>query len=316
MSRVAILGANSQIAKDLILSLAREGRRDLLLYVRDQAAMRDWLAARQLDCAVHGYDSYGSAPHEAVLNFVGVGDPQRAARMGGDIFAITQQYDDLALAGLRANPERRYLFLSSGAAYGSGFLQPAGPDTVASLAINHLAPQDYYAVAKLHAECKHRAMPDHAITDLRVFNYFSRSQDLAGRFFITDILRAIRDGQVLQASDSQMVRDYLHPDDFHRMVACVLDGAPGNLALDCYSRAPISKTELLSLMQQRFGLRYELAAGAAGVNATGGKPHYYSTQRLAAALGYQPAYSSAEGVAAESAIILASGSAPKMSENR
>jgi nucleoside-diphosphate-sugar epimerase len=134
--------------------------------------------------------------------------------------------------------------------------------------------------------------------------YFSRTQDLDARFFITDILRAIRDQQVLQTSAGAMVRDYLHPGDFHQLVDCVLDAPAANRVLDCYSRAPVEKSALLGMMQQRFGLRYEVTETPAGVNATGAKPHYYSLNRQAAELGYQPACSSIDGIAAESAIIL------------
>jgi nucleoside-diphosphate-sugar epimerase len=303
MNRVAILGASSQIAKDLILSFAREGNTEPLLYVRDTMAMQGWLDAHRLDFPLAAYADYGKAPHDAVLNFVGVGDPQRAAQMGGAIFGVTQEFDDLALAGLRRHPERRYIFLSSGAAYNSGFEQPAGPDTRAIVNINALTPQDYYAVAKLHAECKHRALPDLHITDLRVFNYFSRSQQLDARFFITDLLRAVRDDTLLRTGPGSMVRDYLHPSDFHQLVSRVLDAPAGNRALDCYSAAPVEKMELLSEMQRRFGLRYELGA-ASVVNATGAKPHYYSLNRQAAELGYHPAYSSLDGIVAESVIIL------------
>lgn len=305
MKRIAILGASSQIAKDLILSLARERLSDLLLYVRDVAAAQRWQQSRGLHFAVMDYAEYGHEPHDAVLNFVGVGDPRRAAQMGGEIFSVTQRYDDLALEQLKRHPERRYIFLSSGAAYGSTFTQPAGPDTRASIALNAITPQDYYSMAKLHAECKHRALPELAITDLRVFNYFSRTQDLNARFFITDILRAIRDDTVLQTSDGQMVRDYLHPQDFHQLVRRVLDAPPRNRPFDCYSAAPLDKRELLTTMQRRFGLRYEVAAMSDGmVNATGTKPFYYSLNRQAAELGYQPAHSSIDCIVAESAIIL------------
>jgi nucleoside-diphosphate-sugar epimerase len=305
MQRIAILGASSQIAKDLVASMAHHASHAPLLYVRDVAAMQQWQEGLGLAFPVHAYAEYGRAPHDAVINFVGVGDPQRAAKMGGDIFGVTQQYDDMVLDVLRRHPERRYIILSSGAAYGSTFLEPAGPDTKATIAINALQPQEYYAVAKLHAECKHRALGQLAITDLRVFNYFSRTQDIGARFFITDILRAIRDDVVLRTSGDFMVRDFLHPQDFHQLVSRVLDGPHANQAIDCYSRATIDKPALLAAMARRFGLRYEMAEGGqAVVNATGAKPHYYSLRRDAAALGYAPAYSSEEGIALEAEAIL------------
>jgi nucleoside-diphosphate-sugar epimerase len=304
MERIAILGASSRIAQDLILSFARAGHPGILLYGRDPAALRGWQDALGLRYPVADYGAYGREPHDAVLNFVGVGDPRRAAQMGGGIFGVTQEFDDLALRGLRDDPRRRYIFLSSGAAYGSGFDQPAGPDTRTAFVPNALGPQDYYAIAKLHAECKHRALPDLAITDLRVFNYFSRHQDLDARFFITDILRAIRANDVLRTAPGTMVRDYLHPDDFYQLVTRVLAAPPANGALDCYSAAPVDKAALLDAMAARYGLRYEVMPAAAGINATGAKPHYYSLDRRAAGLGYAPAHTSLDGIRIEADVIL------------
>lgn len=307
MKHVAILGASSQIAKDLIRLMALQEDTSLQLYVRDLAPAQRWLEQLGLAerCPLYLYDEYGQHEHDAVINFVGVGDPQRAAKMGASIFGITQQYDDMVMAGLAQHPQRRYIFLSSGAAYGSTFLEPAGPSTQAAISINALTPQEYYSVAKLHAECRHRAQPELAITDIRVFNCFSRTQDMAARFFITDIVRAIRDNTVLQTSPEYMVRDFMHPEDFHQLVNCILNGPPHNGPIDCYTRAPVDKPALLEAMKEQFGLQYEFVGAASNVvNATGAKPHYYSLNRQAAQLGYLPAYSSLECIAKEAASIL------------
>jgi nucleoside-diphosphate-sugar epimerase len=308
MSAIAIVGASSQIAKDLIRSFAVQGRRDLLLYVRHLDTAHAWVREHGLDaaCSVHGYDAYGELPHDAVINFVGVGDPRRAAEMGASIFDITTRFDDMVLAGLERNPQRRYLFLSSGAAYGNAFSEPVTADTQAQIAINRIHPQDYYATAKLHAEVRHRSRSDLAIVDLRVFNCFSRTQDIEARFFITDIVRAIRDERTLQTSADYMVRDFLHPGDFHQLVARVLAAPAQNCAVDCYTRAPVDKPTLLQAMAGRFGLRYEVSApdASVAVNATGAKPYYYSLNRKAAEFGYQPAYSSLDCVLTETAALL------------
>jgi nucleoside-diphosphate-sugar epimerase len=305
-TRLAILGASSKIAKDMIAAFARAGGRELLLYVRDEARCREWVRDLGLHgCSVHGYAAYGAIDHDAVINFVGIGDPGGTAQMGSAIFDVTRQYDDMALAGLEQHPRRRYIFLSSGAAYGSTFLQPAGPDTMAQVPVNQLQASDYYGAAKLAAECRHRARPDLAIVDLRVFNYFSRTQDIGARFFITDIVRAIRDRQKLHVSPGYMVRDFMHPSDFARLVECVLAAPPANMALDCYSREPVDKPTLLAAMQEKFGLQYEMAGDAAAiVNATGSKPHYYSRYHKAAELGFVPRYSSLEAVLEEATAIL------------
>jgi nucleoside-diphosphate-sugar epimerase len=307
MKKIALFGASSQIAKDLIRSMAQQRKHELLLYVRDIAASERWLYSSGLkgQCALHLYSQYGKHPHDVVINFVGVGDPQRAAQMGASIFDVTQKYDDLVLRELQRHPQRRYIFLSSGAAYGSTFLEPADAHTRSSIAINALLPQEYYAVAKLHAEAKHRAYTDLAITDIRVFNYFSRTQDISARFFITDILRAIRDDVTLRTSSVYMMRDFIHPSDFHCLVECIMNAPVSNQVLDSYSRAPIDKPTLLKAMQDKFGLKYEMSDNESTiVNATGSKPCYYSLNHKAAGVGYQPKYSSQEGIVLESTSIL------------
>ena len=308
MKQVAIVGASSQIAKDLVLSLTSNAAARPLLYVRHLDATAQWLRANGLQgaCSLHSYEDYGQLPHEAVINFVGVGDPRRAAEMGSSIFDVTQRFDDMVLSELVKHPQRRYIFLSSGAAYGNSFAEPVTAATEARIAINAITPQDYYATAKLHAEVRHRSRPDLAIVDVRVFNYFSRTQDIEARFFITDIVRAVRDRQVLRTSPDYMVRDFLHPQDFSQLVSCILDSPSQNGAVDCYSLAPVDKPSLLEAMHDHFGLRYEIAESGTkvAVNATGAKPHYHSLNRKAEEFGYLPRYTSLDGVLEETRAIL------------
>lgn len=303
MRSIAVLGASSQIAKDLIRVSSQDS--ELLLYGRDVPGIQDWLDRENLlGTQVFEYSDYGAVPHDVVINFVGVGDPQRAASMGNSIFEITSHFDDLVMAGLRKNPARRYIFLSSGAAYGSTFLAPASFETISSIAINNLPPQEYYAVAKLHAEAKHRAHPDLSIVDIRVFNYFSRTQDLGARFFITDVVRALGDGTVFQTTSDVMMRDYLHPSDFKGLVEAILASPAQNDVVDCYSQGPVEKAVLLESLANEFDLRYEVRETSSAVNATGTKPYYYSLNRRAETYGYIPRFSSLTGVARETAAIL------------
>ena len=162
------------------------------------------------------------------------------------------------------------------------------------MSINSLTPHEWYGVAKMHAECRHRAHPDLAIIDIRVFNYFSHTQDLSARFLITDMVRAIRDKQVLITSSDYIVRDFLHPDDFHQLCSALLAAPATNTVVDCYTRAPIDKSNLLAAMQEAFALQYETTEAVASINATGGKPHYYSRNRRAEDFGYQPSLTSLE----------------------
>ncbi len=315
--RIAILGATSQIAKDLVLSFCRQSRHQLVLFARRPEVVEQWVSRIGLSepLEIADFEAFGSSQHfDAILNFVGVGDPAQAAAMGASIFDVTLKYDELALNYIKVHPECRYVFLSSGAAYGSSFDAPVDKTTPASVAINNLRPQDWYAVAKLHAECRHRSLAEFPIVDVRVFNYFSSTQDISARFFITDLLRAIRDKSVFKTSSDYIVRDFLHPADFYRMISALLDAAPANAAVDCYTLAPIDKPTLLKCMEDEFGLIVETVDSSVGVNATGRKPHYYSLNTRAADFGYAPSLTSLEGVLRETRLLVSGWAVDECSE--
>jgi nucleoside-diphosphate-sugar epimerase len=305
--RIALLGATSQIAKDLVLSISAQSNHELVLYARRPVVVSQWLAGVGLvgRYAVADFAAFSADDHfDAILNFVGVGNPAQAAAMGASIFEVTLKYDEMALDYVRQHPACRYIFLSSGAAYGASFDAPVDKSTLAVIAINDLKPQDWYAVAKLYAECRHRSVPHLPIVDIRVFNYFSRTLDISARFLITDILRAIHNNEVLKSSPYFTVRDFVTPSDFYKLVISLLAAPATNAAVDCYTLAPIDKRTLLAAMHDKFGLQYEITAANASVNATGSKPHYYSLNTRAADFGYQPTLTSLEGVLQEAALLL------------
>jgi len=306
MMKIAILGATSQIARDLTLSFADASDTHLYLFARQPNVVRQWLETVGLKgrYPVSDFPEFSTHEFDAVINFVGVGNPAQAVAMGNSIFEITLRFDEMVLDYLQSHPDCRYLFLSSGAAYGSSFNEPAQQDTPAIIPINNLAPHEWYGIAKLHAECRHRSHPEFPIIDIRVFNYFSRTQDLSARFLITDILRAISDQTVLITSSDYIVRDFLHPSDFYRLVNTLLSAPAINAVVDCFSRSPIDKPNLLAMMQQEFGLRYETTDATVSVNATGGKAHYYSLNTRAADFGYLPALTSLEGILKEATVLL------------
>jgi nucleoside-diphosphate-sugar epimerase len=293
--RIAILGATSQIARDLIESFAQYDTHTLVLYARRQQAVDDWLSRVNLSerYAVCGFEAFSNHDHfDAIINFVGVGNPAQAAAMGASIFDVTLKYDELALDYICQRPNCRYIFLSSGAAYGGSFDEPVDANTCAIVPINNLQPQHWYGVAKLHAECRHRALTPLPIVDIRVFNYFSHTQDMEARFLMTDILSAIRDKIVLKTSTDYIVRDFIHPSDFYRLVNAILTAPETNTVVDAHSKAPVDKQTLLADMQENFGLRYEVVQTNSAVNATGIKPYYYSLNSPYADFGYQPIFNS------------------------
>lgn len=304
--RIGVLGATSQIAKDLIISLLAHKDKVLHLFARSPNDVTQWLRNFGLSdrCLVDNYEIFGTKEFDVILNFVGVGNPALAVVMGASIFDITNQYDEFVINYLKKNPQCKYIFLSSGAAYGGDFEKPVTAETKAVVNFNSLKPQDWYSVAKLYAECRHRALSEYYIYDLRVFNYFSHTQDMSARFLITDIIRAIKSKTILETSPDYIVRDYITPTDLCQMINCIINSPPQNMSIDCYTKAPIDKPTLLKTMHEHFGLEFKISDKSASVNATGLKPHYYSLNKIAETLGYFPKFSSLDGLLEECSQLL------------
>ncbi|MBL4863270.1 MAG: NAD-dependent epimerase/dehydratase family protein, partial [Crocinitomicaceae bacterium] len=214
--KIAILGATSLIAKDFILALTKDPNIYLSLFARQPQRVLEWLKqnGKSINIETADFEQFtNDKDFDAVINFVGAGDPVQIAKMGAEILNVSFEYDSMVLSYLQNHPSCKYIFLSSGAAYGDSFLSPVDYNSTASISINRLSPQDWYGIAKLHAECRHRAHPHFTITDIRIFNYISPTQDLSSRSLITDIFRSIRDKEILMTNPETIVRDFLHADD-------------------------------------------------------------------------------------------------------
>lgn len=300
--KIAILGATSQIAQDLILSFSKNQNYDFSLFGRNVELLEKWINSENLSdkYQVQEYFEFdNNQQYDVIINFVGIGDPAKAQKMGSDIFRVTEQYDDMVLKYLKQHKETKYIFLSSGAVYGGNYQDPVNENTVAMIDINNLKPNDWYTLAKLYAEAKHRSLSDLSIVDVRVFNYFSHRQNMDARFLITDIIRAIKNKEVFKTSADNIVRDFITPPDFYNLIQAIIDFKLANTALDCYTKSPISKFDLLSELESKFRLKYEIGESISIINATGNKLNYYSTNNIATNIGYYPRNTSKDGIIQE-----------------
>jgi nucleoside-diphosphate-sugar epimerase len=300
--RLAILGASSNIAQDLILSFFKNKGYFFSLFGRNLELIENWADSENLDknFQVQPYSAFNnSQKYDIIVNFVGIGDPLKAQNMGSDIFKITEQYDDLALNYIKHHNQTKYIFLSSGAVFGGDYQEPVNKNTVSMVDVNNLNSTDWYAIAKLYAEAKHRSLANLSIVDVRVFNYFSHTQDMNARFLITDIVRSLKNKEVFSTSNDNIVRDFITPPDFYHLIQTIIDYSPINIALDCYTRAPISKLNLLSELKNIYSLEYFIDRSANIINATGLKENYYSENHIAEIMGYKPKKTSLENIIQE-----------------
>lgn len=296
--KIAILGATSHIAKDLILSF--NDQHQLLLYSRRPSVMMQWMSQNSLERYVNcPIDEFSDRIQcDAILNFVGAGDPETIKRLGKRIFDITETYDKMVLGCLQENPDCLYIFMSSGAVFGDNFSTPVNNQTRSVFPINNLLPQYYYGLAKAQSEYRHR-MSEHNIVDLRIFNYFSSAANLQSQSMICGMLRSILEGREFVVDHVNVTRDYVGPKDFHQMIQLLLAQAKINRAVDLYSRLPISKDLLIEKMKERYGLRVSVRNEPVP-HATGVKENYYSTNQEARSLGYRPSMTSIDTIFEES----------------
>ncbi len=302
MMRVAILGATSEIAKDVINLLGKYPQYELGLFSRHPELVSQWVSSLNLPTQPQSLalDEFNHSRHfDAIVNFIGAGNPQRIQEIGDEIVHVTQHYDNMVMNYLERFPQCRYIFLSSGSIFGPDFALPVDIHSRANLQENTLLASNWYSKAKLAAECEHRLHNHLSIVDIRVFNYFSRSQNLSSSYLMSDTARAIQDGTILLTSAENIVRDYIHPTDFSNLLIAILNSDPLNTALDCYSQLPIDKFGLLNALSEKFNLHFEIEKVGIDQNPTGNKSNYYSLNKTAASLGYTPQYSSLSGILAE-----------------
>ncbi|MGN5006716.1 NAD-dependent epimerase/dehydratase family protein [Aeromonas sp. 96A] len=306
--RVAFIGATSQIATDLIVNMDKHTTYDCILYSRNPDKQAAWV----LDNLSHNYKTRDislfendiDVVYDIIINFVGVGDPVKAKAMGRTIFDITKKYDDICIKYIEKHTASKYIFLSSGAVYGNSFCNQNDDLHEAKFSINQLDTEDWYGLAKLNSEAIHRSLSELNIYDLRVFGYFSRTQNVSGRFLLSDVIRTIINSEVLLCSSENIVRDYIHPVDFFQLVNLLIAKNITNRAFDCYSMEHVDKLTLLAAIKEKFGLQYKFTEQQRSSDSRKGRLYYYPRHKMAAEIGYIPVHSSLDSVLDEMAYIL------------
>lgn len=295
--RIAIFGATSHIARNLIGRFSADGF-PLHLYVRPES-LRFELPA---NAEWKGYGEFGREHYGVIVNCVGAGTPDKLRP--GDWFSVPEKFDNLVLDHLRSvDPEALCVAFGSGAIYGP-HPDPVGADSCFSTPVNRVPPADRYSIMRLYTEAKHRSLADRNIVDIRIFSFFSRYASPDSGYFMTDVLKALLTGTPLRTDDSDMIRDYVAPDDLYRLIRLCMEKKRINAAFDSYSLAPVSKKQVLARFRERFGLAVERAE-AVSASPNGTRSVYASANRAAEhVLGYRPRYSALQALEEETAFAL------------
>lgn len=298
--QVAILGATSQISKGLIKLFAKNNDNHLFLFVRDKKIFKQWIASQagnNKNLEIHEFKDFDlNFDLDLIINCVGVGDPNKVMQIGSTILDITKTYDDIVLDYLHNNPRAKYIFLSSGAVYGDIFSVPADEDSKSLINLNFDTPANFYSLAKLYAEARHRALPHLNIVDIRVFNYISPSIDLSGNFFIAQAIKASIDREIFQTNSNNINRDFIGPEDLFSLISAINNFPQLNDSFDCFSKKPIDKFKILDFLKSNFNLEFVINNDKVSDFVKDSKENYYSVNYKAKVIGFEPEFESIENI--------------------
>lgn len=308
---IAILGGTSHISKDLIVRFGQDTDCHVTLFNRNAAKATRFIDdsfAKALDRSRievrDGFDSFLDGRFDVVINCTGAGTRRSLRGEYWKWFAVTEEFDNLALRYLREiNKECLYISFSSGMIYGRPPPAEIGKDSAWPIQPNNITDADYYGIARLNAEAKHRAFADLHIVDVRIFSFFSRYIDLQDNYFLIDAANAIRQKTPLKTARSNMVRDYIHPEDLYSLLRAIIRKRALNTALDAASAKPVDKEALIQWLQNRFDLQI-VFSDAWSESPTGAKNRYCPPRGDAEALGCAPRYTSLETVEAEMPLLV------------
>lgn len=288
---IAIIGATGYVGRSIARALCVNGQAPIVLFARDPGALHSMGWPSQV--SVKPLTSFNAAPFDLVINAIGAGDPARVGNMGVDIVDLTQVWDQRVIDTM--SPATHYVFLSSGAVYRNNGSPSERGAQVALAELDDSSPP--YVRGKLAAEARHRAAPDRSIVDLRVFGFADASIPLDGTSFLADLARSVATGRELVTSHDDMVRDYAGADELCALVSCWLKAGAPNRSLDLYTRAPVTKRDLID----QAALRYQIPvrySDQVQASPTGQKLRYTSASHDGEVLGYVPSRDSMQVVMA------------------
>jgi nucleoside-diphosphate-sugar epimerase len=288
---IAVWGGTGHVGRALYYALINKGF-NCHTYVRNFEKADRYLPSNSFS----GFSEFPSRKYDILINGIAAGAVQERF-----LFETLEKWDWRLIEFAKEHPKCCCVSISSGAAYGCNFSAPVDDKASMTLCPNHVEKSQIYGLIKLMCEQRHRSFQDLPLVDLRLFAFFTRHMDLEQPFFMSEVIKAVKNDDVLVTQSSDFYRDFTHPDDFAELISlCARKKI--NAEYDLYSKSPIKKSEILDIFVKRYGLRY--SGGEVWQSLTGNKSHYFSNSRKAAELGYEPEFSSFDVLISESDYIL------------
>jgi len=299
--RIAILGATGHVSKCALWVWAHNQNNEFFLFSRSKEKLM-WFKSEYPQLNIHlceGYEDFEKNFYDVIFNGTGFWDmPESVSK---EMFVLTETFDNMILEYQKQHPNTKAIHISSGAAYANDFKQPISEDSKTELNINYIQIGDYYSVAKINSEAKHRAHSELSIVDIRLFGFFSRFMSLEYRYLLSAMIKSVLERKTFICTGDNFWRDYIHMNDFMELLNGICERDYINESIDVRSLNPISRDEIFDIFINDYQLYVAVEQDESYISKTGVKPYYYSTISNSV---YTPKYSSKETLRDELAFFL------------
>ncbi|MDA9797310.1 NAD-dependent epimerase/dehydratase family protein [Luminiphilus sp.] len=252
VAKVAILGPNGLIGRELIASLKKND------------AMSVYPVSQKRDTPAKSitFESFMNIAFDAIINCRGVGDPSQI-RLHPDTCVESHLASRKLVMDYLEKHEHLdplCLFISSGGIFNRGIASNVDERENVRFRIESLESFDAYRLAKLLVECLNRAESERSIVDVRIFGFVSASFSNQSSFFINELFQCVKNERTLSTDKGDFLRDYVTAEDIALLISHLLRSKTPkiNCAINLLSKRPISKFEILDFFKNEFGLRYRV----------------------------------------------------------
>ena len=268
MKRIAIIGTG-QVAQSIIPNLKKSFLLDV--YVNKQFKLKD------KNLKTYKLKNFPQDKNiVAVINAGGPGDPN-VHKKSKNIFNLFNYIDEKILKFIIKNQKIKYINISSG--------------VVLNLSkLNKNKDKYDYVDTKYYIEQKHRSYKNHKIYDLRVFGYFSRFINLKAGFFLSKVLKSLKEKAVLNVDPHNNVRDFIGGYDLSRFIKIIINGNFTNRSFNLLSKKKSKKFEILKFLKKDYRLKFNIDKNSI-LNAKRKKIQLINKKFVKSAL-FKPKYSS------------------------
>lgn len=306
MKKIAILGVTGYIGRSLLQEFLLEKKPyHLHLFSRSQEKVKLYIkeTPKKVTYSIHSFDEFNKGEYDTIINCTGISSDPHAQKTPYEFFKVTEEMDSLIIAYLQQHPKTLYINLSSGVTYGENFEKSVNEKTDTVLPAGFMNGGEAYAVAKINAEAKHRALPQYNIVDIRVFGFYGALVDVESPFLMSEITKSIRDKKVFITNKSNIIRDYITAEDLVVFILLIMKKAKINDYFDIYSKKPISKFDLVHALVKKYKLEYVITKQSMHTKIINKNSYFSKSKKATKMLGYKPKYSSLEGILNELAKI-------------